>query len=167
MSKKNIPFGVLIIFAVSLLTLVAVGQSTDAWVGTWNLNVAKSQFPPGRRTPRSNTWTIASPNGGWMSVADIISADGTTMHEEVNSKFDGHDYPVKGTGPNQAAHANRTVAHTRIDDHTFEVVVKLNGKLANTRRFVVSQDGKTLTDTGTGTDPQRRKVVSVQIWDRQ
>jgi len=31
MSKKNIPFGVLIIFAVSLLTLVAVGQSTDAW----------------------------------------------------------------------------------------------------------------------------------------
>jgi len=89
------------------------------------------------------------------------------MHEEANSKFDGHDYPVKGTGPNQADYANRTVAHTRVDAHTFEVVVKLNGKLANTRRFVVSQDGKTLTDTGTGTDPQRRKVVSVQIWDRQ
>ena len=75
------------------------------------------------------------------------------MHEEVNSKFDGHDYPVKGTGPNQADYANRTVAHTRVDAHTFEVVVKLNGKLANTRRFVVSQDGKTLTDTGTGRTP--------------
>jgi hypothetical protein len=166
MSKRNIPLGVLIIFAVSLLTLVAVGQSTDAWVGIWKLNVAKSQLPPGRPGPRSNTWTIASPNGGWMSVADIISADGTTMHEEVNSKFDGHDYPVNGTGPNQAVYANRTVAHTRIDDHTVEVVVKLNGKLVNTRRLVVSQDGKTLTDTGTGTDPQGRKVVSVQIWDR-
>ena len=167
MSKRNISFGVLIIFAVCLLTLGAVGQSTDAWVGTWKLNVAKSQFPPGRRAPQSNTWTIASPNGGWMSVADIITADGTTMHEEVNSKFDGHDSPVKGTGPNQADHANGTVAHTRIDDHTFEVVVKFNSKLAATRRFVVSQDGKTLTDTGTRTDPQGRKVVSVQIWDRQ
>ena len=39
-----------------------------------------------------------------MSVADIISADGTTMHEEVNSKFDGHDYAVKGTGPRPLVH---------------------------------------------------------------
>jgi len=51
MSKKKIPFGVLIIFAVSLLTLVAVGQSTDAWVGTWKLNVTKSQFPRHRSHP--------------------------------------------------------------------------------------------------------------------
>ena len=89
------------------------------------------------------------------------------MHEEINSKFDGHDYPVKGTGANHAVYANRTVAHTRIDDHTIEAVVKLNGNVVNTRRFVVSQDGKTLTDTGSGTDPQRRKVVDVRIWDRQ
>lgn len=101
-----------------------------------------------------------------MSVADIISADGTTIYEEINSKFDGNDYPVKGTGPHEAVYANRTVAHTRIDEHTVEVVVNLNGKLANIRRLVASQDGKTLTDTGTGTDSQGREVVSVQIWDR-
>jgi hypothetical protein len=61
MSKKNIPFGVLIIFAVSLLTLVAVGQSTDAWVGTWKLNVAKSQFPPGRRPPGATHGRLRAP----------------------------------------------------------------------------------------------------------
>ena len=163
MNKKNMPIGILIIFAVSTLTLVVVGQSTYAWVGTWNLNVAKIQIAPGLPPPpQSITWTIASPQGGWKSDADGISADGKPMgHEEIEAKFDGNDYPVKGPGP------SRTVAYTRIDEHTFEVVVKLSGKLATTRRFVVSQDGKTMTETVTGTDPQGRKLVRVGTWEKQ
>jgi hypothetical protein len=60
-----------------------------------------------------------------------------------------------------------TNALRRIDDRSFEVVVKVDGKQTVRNRIVVSLDGKTLTQTTTGTNAQDQSVNNVVIWEKQ
>jgi hypothetical protein len=161
MCNKSVPIGALIILAMSMFVSVARAQSTDAWVGTWKLNVAKSQFAIGRAAPRSWTFTIASPQGDWSSVADAITQDGKTVHEEVEAKFDGNDYPMKEP-------AGMTLSLTRVDDHN--VKMKFVDERASIQILVVSvvsQDGKTMTQTVTAYRSGAVLGVNVQVWDKQ
>ena len=68
---------------------------------------------------------------------------------------------VKG---NPDADAN---AYTRIDDHTYQVVAKKNGKATVTSRIVISADGKTRTQTQTGKNPQGQAVNNTLVFDKQ
>jgi len=47
------------------------------------------------------------------------------------------------------------------------VVVKVDGKQTVRNRIVVSLDGKTLTQTTTGTNAQDQSVNNVVIWEKQ
>jgi hypothetical protein len=89
---------------------------------------------------------------------DGVNADGRTTLSERVSKFDGVDVPVQSV-----ATSGMTKALRRIDQRSFEVIVKVNGKHTATNRVVVSADGKTTT----GTDLQGRAVNNTAIWDKQ
>jgi hypothetical protein len=54
-----------------------------------------------------------------------------------------------------------------VDDNTYENVWKKGGKATVTATVAVSKDGKTLTVTQTGKDPQGAPVSSVAVYDRQ
>jgi len=64
--------------------------------------------------------------------------------ETCEAKFDGKDYGV--TGPTVPAGITVTLKHT--GPRSFEMLTKKNGKPLFQETFTVSQDGRTLTNTG-------------------
>ena len=73
-----------------------------------------------------------------------MGSKGTSNHAGGMCKFDGKDYPVTG---HLLPEATRAVK--RINAHTWIVTLRSAGKLVHETREVVSDDGKTLTATGT------------------
>jgi len=59
--------------------------------------------------------------------------------ESYTAKFDGNDYPVKGS------YGYDQVSLKRVSDKTFEETDKLKGKVIEVDTWTVSKDGKTLT----------------------
>jgi flavin-dependent dehydrogenase len=69
---------------------------------------------------------------------------------------------VKGNNPD-----GDTVAFSKIDARTYEVVTKKGGKNTVTARIVVAADGKTRVTTQTGRDGQGRTVNNSMFYEKQ
>lgn len=160
-------FGCFCLVIVSTLSLPysSAAQAADPWVGTWRLNVARSTYSPGP-APKSSTLRIEAVAGGAQKhTFDGVNAQGQTTHSERIATFDGADVPVQAVMP--PATAASTSAFRRIDARTFEVTGKVEGRLTTTNRIVVSADGKTMTQTTTGTNAQGQTVKNVAVYERQ
>src|SRR5438128_8962507 len=94
-------------------------------------------------------------------VSDRIETDGKTTHFEWTAKFDGKDYPVKGDPARDA------VSVKKVDDYTLEITNKKGGKVLSTLRAVYSRDGKSRTETTTGTNAQGQPIKNVTAWEKQ
>jgi hypothetical protein len=148
----------LIVAAVWALASVAAAQGTDRLAGTWQLNVAQSNYQ-GAAPPKTQTTTLHAMDGGIHEVVERVNADGTTTKWDVMVKFDGRDYPVKGDP------SRDTVAMTRIDPNTVDVVNKKAGAVVSRMRIVVAADGKSRTNTVM--DPSAQKIMAVMLFDRR
>lgn len=160
MRTRNIVAGVAAFIAVVALAATTTAQGKEPWTGTWKLNLAKSKYSPGP-PPKSLTVTITSPNGGIKQVVDTVPATGAALHYEATGMFDSKDVPVKGN-PNAD-----TQAFKKISDRSYEVTAKKGGKVVQTSVVVISADGKTRTNTQTGTTADGKPVKNVLIYDRQ
>ena len=147
--QKRIAVVVVTLAAVLVVGSIARTQSSDPWIGTWKFNLEKSTFSPGPKPTVAATVKIEPSAGGIKTTLDGTTPEGQPTHKETVGSFDGKDNPVKGAlGPNS------TNAFKRIDDRTFELMGKIDGKPAVTTRVAVSADGKTMTATQTGTNAQ-------------
>src|SRR5262245_50880055 len=147
-----------------VVVLIAVtGQETAPWLGmflgTWELNFEKSGGNPASRFKRVLS-RIEPSQDGLKVTYDTIGVRGGVTHMEWAGKFDGRDYPVQGVD------YVLTNAYTRIDDHTYQIVVKVDGSLAATTKVSLTPDGKTLT-TVTVENAQGRLVETTSVYDRQ
>jgi hypothetical protein len=148
---------------VLAVAAVADAQSSDPWIGTWRVNLAKSTYSPGPKPTSATTVKLEpSPSGGLKTTIDGVDAKGQPTHTETVGLLDGKDNPVKGTPM-----PNSTTALKRIDGRTFEAVNKVDGKPTTTTRVVISADGKTLTATQTGKSLQGEDIKNVIVADRQ
>ena len=130
-------------------------------VGTWKVNIEKSKYDPGPPPKGPNFTKIEAIPGGYKFTNDGVNAEGKPTHNEWSAKFDGKDNPVKGD-PNRD-----TAALKKIDDRTYEVISKKDGKVVNTTRSVVAADGKSRTQTGQGTNSKGVKTNNVVVSDKQ
>jgi len=128
--------------------------------GTWKLDTAKSKYSPGP-TPKSQMANLEAVEGGMKVVSDRVEADGKNTHFEWTAKFDGKDYPVKGDPGRDA------VSVKKIDDYTLDITNKKGGKVTTSIHAVYAKDGKSRTETVTGTDGQGRKIENVTQWVKQ
>lgn len=142
------------------LASASAASAKDNWVGTWNLNVAKSKFKPGPPL-KSQTLKFESTADGIKLTGDGVDAEGKTMHTEYASKFDGTEVPWSGN-PNADSASPK-----RIDPNHYRNTWKKNGKVTVTADVMVSKDGKTLTVTQTGKDAKGRVMNTVEVFDRQ
>jgi len=129
-------------------------------VGTWKLELAKSKYSPGP-IPKSQVATLEAAEGGMKVVSDRVEADGKTTHFEWTAKFDGKDYPVKGDPGRDA------VSVKKVDDYTLDITNKKGGKATTTIHAVYAKDGKSRTETVTGTDTEGKKIENVTQWTKQ
>jgi hypothetical protein len=157
MSKRSLVMAATIVFTLALATLVL---AADPFAGTWKLNLAKSKLPAGQ-APKSQIVKNESMDNGLKNIVDTVDANGKTTHSVCIFKFDGKDYPVTGD-PNMDMCAFR-----RIDANTADYVCKKVGKEVLSGRVVVSNDGKTTTETAKVKDAKGQEVTLIFVNDKQ
>jgi hypothetical protein len=146
-----------------LLGMLAVGVSlsaADPAIGTWKLNVAISKYSPGP-PPKSATITYEETAGGVKRTGESVDGEGKTTSFEYIAKYDGKEYAVTGTDLYDA------IAIKRINDRSAEATLKKGGRVVSKARRVVTNDGKAMTLTISGTDPMGKKMHNVAVYDKQ
>ena len=154
------------LLAVLGLLVLMVPQSVVAqnqlFVGNWKVNIAKSTYNPGP-PPKSQTLRFEAAGERIKVSLDGVNVQGP-FHSEGTGKFDGVDVPVVATPARQAKF---TYAFRRIDDHTWEIVIKVNGERRILVHNVVSADGKTMKGVSTAVTPQGQTTLEVVIYEKQ
>jgi hypothetical protein len=143
------------------LTELLLGQ-TDAFLGTWKLNVQKSKFVPGPPRKSETRIVVTSPTGMKVSV-DRVNGDGSTQEFEYTSNLDNKSYPIIGDGPYGAD----SIAANLTAPNTIQSTLKKGDKVVATATSVASGDGKVLTITTKGTDASRKHFTNVSVYDKQ
>src|SRR6267378_4621175 len=131
---------------VSVVVLALAGPGllfaqTDAHMGTWKLNVAKSKFAPGQ-TMKSETRTYEPTGDGYKLSGQRVDADGSTHPESFTVKYDGKDNPFTGD-----AYGADTLAVKLVDVNHIDATEKKGGKMLYTSKVVVSNAGKVMSIT--------------------
>lgn len=149
----------------SLLTLAVcliaatMGFASDANMGTWKLNEAKSKFPAGAS---KNTKVVYEAAGDDVKVTvDGMDAAGNPTHNEWTGKFDGKDYPLTGDP------SANTRSYKKVDARTTELTNKKDGKVTASGKIVIAADGKSRTVTVSGTDAKGKKFHYVSVYDKE
>ena len=151
----------LVFAVVLLLQSAAVSHSViDGWFGTWTLNLAKSVYVPGPPPYARAQYAIEPWKDGVRVTYDMVYPRGGTSHWEWIGKFDGQPYPLQGIDEYV------TYAYQRVDDRTYDVVVRLDDRPAGVSRVTLAADARTITTTTTGKDPAGRVVTTTTVYER-
>ncbi len=152
----------LLIAVLSLVAVSSIQAQSEALVGTWKLNTAKSKYEPGP-TPKSLTRTVAAEGDGVKYTFEGVAGDGSPISYSFSVKFDGKDNPINGTIPSGAD----TASMKRTDANHYVATLKKGGKIVGTSKVSISKDGKVATVDATGTNPAGVKVHDMQVYDKQ
>jgi len=142
---------------VLVSALAAFSQAATVptkWIGTWTADLKKSTLGPiwGPGLPEgiapvSQTLRIEEAFGQLKLSGETVLSGLQPVHDETSLSLDGKE-TVIGYGA--------SVLFRKIDDSTFDIIVKANskdtGNHVGENHFVFSPDGKTLTETKTHTE---------------
>jgi hypothetical protein len=145
--------------AVAALPQLGFAQSVP-WLGTWQLNLAKSKYSPGP-PPRSQTLNIAQEGRNVRDTVQTIDAQGNASTGVIVHVYDGQPHPAT-----ISLDFDATVI-TRVDANTLIASRLKDGKLVQIATFVMSQDGNTLTVAGTGINRNGQAVNFTAVYDKQ
>jgi hypothetical protein len=146
-------------FLVASFAGLALSLGSDANMGTWKLNEAKSKFAPGAAKNMTVVYEAAGDN--IKVTVDGVDGEGKPTHNEWTGKFDGKDYPVTGDP------ASDMRSYKQIKQNTLALTIKKGGKVTVTGRIAVAADGKSRTVTTSGTDAKGQKVSNSAVYDKQ
>jgi hypothetical protein len=155
----------LLVCFLAFLALAGSLQAADPFVGTWKLNVAKSNpipAPPGMALKEQTEVVQAT------SQRYDLTFKGTRENGSANSiRFSA---PLKG-GPvvftEGGPPAGASVALKRISGRTVDFITTRDGKVVLTRRVTVSANGKTMRTDEKGVDAQGKPVQALYLSDKQ
>ena len=135
--------------------------AADPLVGTWKLNLEKSKYGS-RPVPKSGEVTWTEEGGTFRYTSKGVGADGQPTVVEIPSfKFDGKEYPVKGSP------LVDMVSFKRVDPQHMESTGQKDGKPATTNNTVISKNGKTLTTVWQGTDASGKPQTWTTVLEKQ
>jgi hypothetical protein len=136
--------------------------ASDPFAGTWKINLNKSKEASDHpRLPKSEIIKVEEQENGLNVANDYVSSKGESVHFEYSVKYDGKDYPVKGSP------VIDTVVMKRINPNTIDGTEKKDGMVAFTFRSVISKDGKTRTSYLKGVDANGKPVSWTAVFDKQ
>jgi len=147
-----------LLFAGALAAFSQAATVPSKWIGTWTLDLKKSTIGaiwgpglPEGVSPVSQTLKIEKTSAQMKLSGETVLTGFQPVHDETSLNLDGKEIAL-GNGA--------SVSSRKIDDSTFDVVVRVSGKdrgnHVGENRFVFSPDGKTLIETKTHTE---REVV--------
>jgi hypothetical protein len=154
----------LTVLSVSVLALFvssaisAQSSQSDPRIGTWKLDVAKSND----NTRKSDTRTYTQTGDSVTLHIEIVNSDGSKKVYGYTGKADGKDYPWTGQQPGGA----ETNSVKRVGN-TFIAESKKGGRVLFTTKTTFSDDGKVMTLTTRGTDADGKSIDAVRVYDKQ
>ena len=150
------------LFGLMTVALPEVGfAQSSPLIGTWKLNLEKSNFIPGT-APRSQTASFQQDGQNIKNTNQTIDAKGNATTTVFMHIYDGQPHPTTGNPLYDAS------AYLRLDGNTVVYSRFKDGKLVQIGTIVVSQDGKSRTNTTTGmVDPNGLTGTTVSVYDKQ
>lgn len=159
MSKLTFLFGAIALLVASPLIPAGHAQKgKDPMVGTWVLDFGKSDFKR-VAAPTRKTMVVTPLDNGLSLKETILNANGGTDSLQFIAKFDGKTYDAPPESPLSQ------VSFRRVDADTVEETGIERRKPVETVKFQVSNNGKTLIVTTSGTN--NPAADTVQVFDRQ
>jgi len=147
----------------AMLAIVTIAFGADNTLGTWKYNTAKSKQAPGVSPITNLTTTYEAANGGVKITSKGARADGSKIDTVLLTKYDGKEAPVTGPGLQYD-----TVSLKQVNANTLTAErSKKGGKYHATVQYVISADGKTMTQTATGTDATGKALATTTVYDKQ
>ena len=131
----------------------------DAFCHTWRLRPAESRYEHGA-PPREAVYRIER-DGPWLLfAARWVDAHGRRLEMSFAGIPDGRQYAYED--PSVAD----TLTTTLVDARTLDTVIEIKNRVVGTGRRVLSEDGRTMTVTQSGTTPDGRPFANVSIYER-
>ena len=146
--------------SVALAAGKGAEKAAEKWLGTWKLDLAKSTYTPGP-APKSLTLKFKATSGGIQFTAEGVGADGKPTHSAFLSKFDGKDVPYEGNPDADMA------SPKKVDNNSYNNTWKKGGKPRIATNVKVSEDGKTMTITQTGTNAKLQTINNTAVYNKQ
>jgi hypothetical protein len=134
----------------------------DPFVGTWKLNVEKSEFDANHRPTAGTMVFELDAQGHYLMTAEGRNDKGEKVAERP-TRFtpDGKEHAIPDF-------PGLNTVHTRPDPNTIAVEARrADGSVVGGGTYVVSPDGKSLTATTSGWDSQLRQFKLRTVWDRK
>lgn len=148
--------------AVLLLAILGFAGSlwaADPLIGTWILNSAKSKFPPNTEfAMKEQTLVVSESEGNIEFRFRGTQMDGSAQSSKYTRAKEGGE--VKREPPPQEG---RSFVDTVINPGEWYVTVVENGKQIGVYHWIVSKDGKTISETAEGINSDGR----VAVYDKQ
>ena len=155
------------LMSIALVCLVACAfpratfAQSSPLLGMWKLNLEKSKFPPGA-APRSQTASFEQDGQNMKNTNQTIDPQGNATTNVFLHIYDGQPHPTTGSQLYDAS------AYLRLDGNTVVLSRFKGGKLVQVGTIVVSQDGKSRTNTTSGIiGPNGLAGTTVSFYDKQ
>jgi hypothetical protein len=145
---------------IAFCGLNSIVWAADPVLGTWKLNLEKSNYSPGPAPKNQIRIYEAVPEGIRVTIRTTL-ADGQSTSVQHPVNYDGKEHPIAGSSQSDA------IVLQKVDDYTSEAILKHASKVIGTSRRVVSKDGKTMTVTFEGTDSRGRPVNNRAVYEKQ
>jgi hypothetical protein len=147
--------------ALALILLGAIfvtgsAYAADPIVGTWTLNVAKSQFNPGP-APKAGTRVYTEAAGLYTLDQKITGADGKV--NSLHAQYRNGQEVKNADGP--------TTVAKKVTANTWDFDIKMDGNVVGHVHRVVSADGKVLTVHNTGRQGNNPAADDTMVFDKQ
>jgi hypothetical protein len=148
-----------LLYLLTLLVCATPLFAADPLVGTWTLNTAKTKYTTG--TPAKNITLVIEEQGPNLHVtATGTNSDGAPISVKFTVPINGGTGSVQ-EGDSTGITSRRIGANVRDNSYTKD------GKEIRSRHIVVSKDGKTMTSTVKGTNPNGSPVDGTDVYDKQ
>jgi hypothetical protein len=138
-------------------------NSADTIIGSWKLNIEKSNFAEGQSAPKEQTEVYRESGPDQIELTyESIDADGTSYLYIIN-------IPAQG-GLNkwlQGDNEGTMEVETLLSPSEWCMTRLKDGKQVGTIHKVISPDGKTMRQTSTGRDEQGRADENILLYERQ
>jgi hypothetical protein len=145
---------------LSLTTIVVLGA--DNSIGTWKLNIQKSDSVGAPIPVKTLTMTREAEDGGVKVTINGEQTNGAAMNASYTAKYDGKEKSVTGNGPYDAISIKQVNANTFTDERK-----KTVGLYKVTGRLVISADGKIMTTTTKGANAQGKEFTTILVYEKR
>jgi hypothetical protein len=154
---------VVFLFLVLMVAGRPVFAEDNPFLGTWKLNIAKSNYGS-LPAPKSQTRTIAAQGNGVKYSFEGVGADGTPFAYSFVTYYDGTEAAVTGTGTPGGADS---ITLKRVNSHKIEGTLHKGGKDIGKVTAEVSKDGKVATVKVKGKAADGKEYSTDAVYDKQ